>query len=405
MNATKKDLFKGSLILLIMLNSFNLLNYVYQFFMARMLSMADYGVFAALMSLIYLLGVPMESTQIISSKYSSVFNGKNEWKTRALVDKMFMRGLKFSLIVYLIFIPLALFLAWFMGINVWLVLLTGTLVFCYFITPISRGVLQGKKKFLKMGMSFLSESIFKIIFGISFIFFGFKVYGAMGGVIVGALFSLILSFYFIKDVYRSKKRKIKIDGGRQYSISVFFILLIIFFMFSVDIIFAKRFFSEDVAGAYAVASLMGKMIFFAITPISKAMFPLTSGLSKKNSSKIFFNTIKITLLVGIIGVIFLAVFPKLLISILFGSKYLAVFGILWVLGIAFLFLSLANVAAYYLLSLKKRKNMGIFLIFPIIQIALLYMFNKNLFEFSSALAISFALLLGGLLLAIKNEKD
>lgn len=405
MNILKKDLFRGSLILLIMLNLFNLFNYVYQFFMARMLTVADYGIFAALMSLVYLLGVPMESTQVISSKYSSELGKNKPWKIRALVDKMFERGLKFSLVIYILFIPVAFFLSWFMRISVLAILLIGSLVFLYFITPISRGVLQGRKSFLKMGVSFLSEAIFKIIIGLSFVLLGFGVYGAIGGVVLGALFSLILSFYFIREVYKPKKRKINIDGARSYSFFVFFILLIIFFMFSIDIIFAKRFFTNEVAGAYAVASLMGKMIFFAVTPISKAMFPLTSGLAKQNSRKTFFNSMKITGLLGILGVAIFKFFPNLLVSLLFGERYLSIFGIIWILGFAFLLLSLANASAYYLLSLKKRKNLWVFIIFPILQIILLYLFHSSLFEFSFALVISFAFLLGGLLLAIKNEKD
>ena len=48
---------KGSLILLIAFNVFNGLNFVFHFFMARMLSVSDYGILATLFTITYVLAV------------------------------------------------------------------------------------------------------------------------------------------------------------------------------------------------------------------------------------------------------------------------------------------------------------------------------------------------------------
>ena len=53
-------------------------------------------------------------------------------------------------------------------------------------------------------------------------------------------------------------------------------MLAIVLMYSLDIILAKRFFSAEDAGKYAVISMLGKMIFFGTAAIGKAMFPFTS---------------------------------------------------------------------------------------------------------------------------------
>ena len=51
-----KSLLKGSLVLLIAFNLYNLLNFIFHFGMARLLSVADYGILLTLYSMIYLFG-------------------------------------------------------------------------------------------------------------------------------------------------------------------------------------------------------------------------------------------------------------------------------------------------------------------------------------------------------------
>ncbi len=63
-----KSLMGGSIILLISINIFNALNFLFHFFMARMLTISDYGILAALMSIVYVLTIPSEAIQTIISK-------------------------------------------------------------------------------------------------------------------------------------------------------------------------------------------------------------------------------------------------------------------------------------------------------------------------------------------------
>lgn len=67
------ELVKGSIVLFILFNIFNVLNFVFQFLMARMLGPSDYGVFAALITLIYIIAIPSDSIQTVVSKYTSKF--------------------------------------------------------------------------------------------------------------------------------------------------------------------------------------------------------------------------------------------------------------------------------------------------------------------------------------------
>ena len=68
-----KALIGGSLILLITFNLYHAFNYFFHFAMARMLTIADYGVLVALYSIIYIFTIFSESVQTIITKYASKF--------------------------------------------------------------------------------------------------------------------------------------------------------------------------------------------------------------------------------------------------------------------------------------------------------------------------------------------
>jgi len=181
-------------------------------------------------------------------------------------------------------------------------------------------------------------------------------------------------------------------------------LSVLIFMFSIDVILAKRFFPASVVGAYAVASLLGKTIFYATAPICKTMFPIVSG-KEINSLKTIKKSILGILGIGIMAIIVFSLFPTTIINILFGEKYILIAPFLGLIGISFLILSLANLSMHYLLSFKKIKKIWIFLIFPLVQIILLSLFHASILEYIIALNISFLILLGGFLLMIKNGQD
>ena len=58
----KDELIKGGFILLITIGIFNILNYIFQMSMAKILGPADYGVLAVLMSFIYIMTIKIYTT-------------------------------------------------------------------------------------------------------------------------------------------------------------------------------------------------------------------------------------------------------------------------------------------------------------------------------------------------------
>jgi len=389
-NLGRKEFIKGSLILIILMNIANFIHYLFQFFTARILIPADYGILAVLMAIVYILAIPTEGIQNIVSKYTSKFNIKREYgKMKYFLIKSLKKAFLISFVLFLIYIPISFLISYFVNIDVKLIIFTGFLILGVFLTAIVRGIIQGRKKFKLLGASLIIEAGLKFLIALILVILGLKVYGAMTAVIFSVFFSLLISLFFIKEVNSSKEEKTPVKNIYCNSFPILITALTVTLMASLDIIFAKGFFSPDMAGKYAVASMLGKMIFFGTLGISKAMFPLTSeNFEMRNKTeKLFKDAFFIVLGICILGLLVFLFFPKLIILIFFGSKYLEISGILFFIGIALSLLSLSNVCLIYAISINK-KGISYFFFFVLLEVVIFSLFHKNLIEFSIGFVIA-----------------
>jgi len=397
------DLMKGSFILLFSFGVYNFLNFIFQFSMARMLNLSDYGILAALFSIIYMLTVFTESIQIIIMKYSS--NESSAGKLKYLIHKSLNKSFIVALFLFGIYLIISLLLKSLLDIPYYLLAFNGLIIFSSLFLPITRGVLQGRKLFGSLGLNMIYESSLKLIFAVFFVFIGWNVFGAIAGTILGVGFAFGLSFIPLKRILFKKKVHFKTEGVYEYAKPAFFITLIIVMFYSIDIIIAKIVFSSELAGAYAISSILSKSIFWGTQPISRVMFPLVSkGKSNnKESGTIFTNAFVflITLIVIALGIFHF--FPGLIIKIFSGKEIVESIGILFILGLGTSVISIANLVLLYKLSLNKTKGYAYLFLFVLIEAFLLFYFSANLFQFSIAfMTSSFALLWASLFML--NER-
>ncbi len=403
-NKIKNDeLLKGSFILFIMINVFNLLNQVFHLVMARLLGPVDYGTLAVLFSLIYIFSIPSEAIQNIVTSYVSRLNMKKEnGKIRFFLFKSFKKSAKISIFLFILFIPVAFVLSYFLKIDYFLFLITGLSIFLFFYIPLLRGVMQGQKKFSSLGFNMIIEGTIKVVFGVIFVILGLKVYGSIFAVLLATFVSILIAFMFIKDIVKAKEEKEDFKGIYKYSMPYFICMIAIVLMYSLDVVFAKRFFSPEIAGKYSAASTLGKIIFFGILAIGKAMLPLASEKhqSGEKTSGLLRKSLIISMCIAGIILVFYYFMPGLIITILFGSKYIEVSNIVFIIGLALSFLSFANIILLYGLSVNKIKNSSFFLfIFVILEIIIFYMFHESVIQYSIGfLAINFLIFIYSLLL-------
>jgi len=368
---------------------------------------ADYGVLAVLMSIVYIFSVPNETIQTVISRYTSKYLSKKQLgKIKVLLFSSIKKAIKIAFLFFLAYIFVAFFLSSFLKIDLLLIILTGFILFAVFIIPINRGILQGSKRFKELGFNMIIESVIKLILAVLLVYVGMKVYGAISGLLIGMFFAFFLAFFHMKEIIKSKNKKINTSNIYSYGKPVFIVMVSIVLMYSLDIILAKRFFSPEIAGQYAVASMLGKMIFFGTLAISKAMFPLASEKYETgdNSNNLLYKSLLIISFMCISGVLIFGLFPKFIIALLFGSQYISISSILVYVGIAFSLLSIANLIATYNLRSHKIKSGYFLFVFVLIEILLLSLFRQTLKSFSIALGLSCFLMLIGSLIFLKIKE-
>ncbi len=393
MERIHRKVIAGSIILLIAFNIFNALNLIFHLFMARFLSIAEYGMLATLFSFVYILAVFTESIELVLAKYTAA--EKDIGKLKNIAKRSLTRALKISSIMFGIYALLSIPLSKFVKIPYPLMILNGLMIFLAFLIPIGRGIMQGKTRFKALGINMVIESSVKLIIALVFVYAGMRVYGAILGNIGGVLASFLLSFVSLKDIFKAKEREARLDNIHGYTKPTFAVILALLAFYSIDIIIAKIVFPEDVAGSYAIASIISKTIFWGTQPISRAMFPLAAEDSKeeKKSGKVFFNALILLTLAITIALVIFFFFSNTLVYIFSGKTVPLAASILFYLGIATSFLSFANLILLYKLSQGNTQGYWYLFFFVLIEISALFFFSDNLRQFSLAFVSASALFL------------
>lgn len=393
-------LIKGSLILLISFNIYNGLNFLFHFGMARLLSVADYGKLATLFSIIYVLGVFSESLQLVITKYAT--NEKDNGKLKNILKRALRRSFFVSFCLFIFYLIASVPLSYLLKVEYPLMALNGFVIFFVFLAPINRGIMQGKKKFKSLGLNMIIESSTKLALALVFVYLGWQVYGAIFGTLIGIFLAFLLSFLSIRDITKSVEKKAKTEEIYGYTKPVFMINLFILIFYNIDVLMARILFAENVSGAYAIASILAKTIFWGTQPISRAMFPIAAekNLNKEKLENVLINAFAILFAAVIGALVLFYLFPEFIVKIFSGKLIQESIEILFYLGVAIGLLDLTNLILIYKLSLGKAKGYLYLGIFCILEIFLLYFFSANLFQFSIAFIASSAAFLWGVVLLV-----
>ncbi|MEK6848361.1 MAG: hypothetical protein AABX65_01885, partial [Nanoarchaeota archaeon] len=248
------------------------------------------------------------------------------------------------------------------------------------------------------------EAVSRLVIGVALVYLGWKVYGAIIGVIIAGFLAFFFSFFQLRKINKSQEESAPTLGIYSYAKPTFIITAIVIIFYTLDVIVAKIVFPPEIAGSYAIASILGKIIFWGTLPISKAMFPISAEtpVKKEESGGIFGNSILI-LFIGIIAALAaFYLFPDLIIKIFSGKTIPEAENILFLVGIAFSITAVTNLSLLYKLSLGKFKNYYYLPIFILIEAILLFWFSSNVFEFSIAFITSSAIFLWGSNILIKG---
>ncbi len=361
-------------------------NYVYHLLMGRMLGPTDYGILVSLISLSYLLSIPVGTLNLVIIKFVSAFKGK---KDVASISALFRIGTKkvlpFSFLVLLIFLILTPLITSFLHLpsSLPFIIVLGAFFIGIFST-INRAVLQGLLRFGYISLSSILEVGLKLVVAVVLVIWGFKINGALFGLLIAGIFAYFFTFSPLRFLLKTNQQKLRLKGQEMlnFALPVFFSTLAFTSLYTSDVVLVRHFFPGEQSGFYGALSTLGKIIYFLAGPIIAVMFPMVSE-RHANGGK-YKNLLWVSIgLVGIIsflGTVVYFLFPSLIIRILFGSQYLTAIPYLGFFGIFLSFYSLSFLFTNFYLSIKKTKVVIMPVMAAVLQIIFIWFFHQNLWR-------------------------
>ena len=359
----------------------NAINYVYHLVMGRVLGPEDYGVLASLYSILYLAGIVPISASVSIVKFISSAKEEDVYSVYSAIKKLVFRISITFLILFSLFSPL---ISRFLKIeDVWSVALIAPIIFLSLMALVNQASAQGFLKFSGTVVPTLISAVAKFSLGILLVLAGWSVFGAVFGIVIGMALAYFYSAWFIKKILAERKAK-KYDLGPflKYGFPVLLQAFAFTSLFSTDVLLVKHFFDPFQAGIYGALSTLGKIIFFATSPVTATMFPIVSKRKSLGEGyhKVFLLAAGAIFAISFAITLFYWLFPQIAIGMLYGSAYLSASRELVWMGVFMLFYSLANLLVNYSLSLGSPK----IIIFPLLgataQILLIWFWHESLLQ-------------------------
>jgi O-antigen/teichoic acid export membrane protein len=213
--------------------------------------------------------------------------------------------------------------------NVFLFFPIAFTLFLWSIAGILRGFFTSIESFGLLSYAAVIELFVRALCGVVLVLLEFQVFGALMGSAIGALtvFMLLVSKRkYISETYNKRKQ----HGSSEESFGtitskVFFIAIPTGFFLELDLLLAKRFFAPEEAGIYAAAALIGKGLLMFSTVASAVVYPkLVEERFGRKGVISFLWGVGLTLCLFASGYVFLKVFGKPFVGLLFGDKYAGV---------------------------------------------------------------------------------
>lgn len=383
----KHPIISGSAIIFAGTFMANIFNFIFNLYMSRTLSIADYGILVSLISVILLFALAADSFVPVVINFAGEYLARGEEEK---VAELFIKVKKISFliggIIMLVFIFFEDPIGNFLNIhNPFLLLLVGITVFFGFLGSINRAILQARLSFGYYTFISVSSSIFKLFIGVLLVFLGFKVIGAMGAFTLSFFIAYCLSLLPLLPLfkYRNKVRHVTITKLFRYGLPSVISLMSLTFFITSDILLVKHFYSPTEAGLYAGLSLLGKVIFFFSAPISLVMFPLiVQRYAKQENFTSVFKASLSLVLVASLGITFMYwLFPDFFIHLfLKKEEYLMLRPFVGLYGIFFTLYTCTSIVVNFYLSIKKTIVFMPIVLSAILQAVLIVIYHSTFYQ-------------------------
>lgn len=373
----------------------NITNYAYNIIMARFLGPELFASLVALLATMTIVGIPAMAILLGFTTFAADFKG-----SPGKIRYLWISGLRTVGIAGVIIAAIAIALAGpvldFLNVEHTLpyILLMASIP-VGLLAAINRGLVQGMERFWSYAASISGEGITKVVLGLLFVLGGYQLGGATAALLGAGVVAFLLPLPALRPLLRVQAEPFPRRTLLSYSVFTTFVTLVIILFLNADVIAAKAFLPADVAGRYAAASTIAKIIPYAVSAVVSAMLPRIAQLVTKQErdTPVLIEATVLTLMGSLaIYAVYLLV-PETVLGVLYGTLYLDAAPLLGTLGGAMLTYALANVFLTYFLSTKDTRVTWALTVSGLALLTLLFRFHASAEDLADAVLGSTLVLL------------
>jgi O-antigen/teichoic acid export membrane protein len=358
-------------------------NYIYNLLLGRILGPSAFSDAAILITFLLILSFLGMTFQIVAAKYSVLFENK-------ILQMFIVTVTKFA--VWVGFIFGAIIMIFNNHLQALFHTKTSTMfvVFAfgiplYFLMSVNRGLYQGKNDLNKMSATYITEMLSRLFLTLALVLL-VPTLPTSVAVAAGISISLVFGLFpFQKKISAKTTISLTSEVLDTKSIISFFALTAFYEFTQIiinnsDIILVKHYFSDEEAGLYASLALIGRVVYFVAWMFVMLLLPKVILLKKegKDTLPILLKYVVYIAVLSVGIILFTFLFPEFVVKVMFGAKYISIAFLLWKYAFATSVFAIANIFAYYFLSINKYIPVVISAVLGLAQIGLIVMFHTSL---------------------------
>ena len=357
-------------------------NYIYNLLLGRILGPTEFADAAILITFLLVLSFVGMTFQIVTAKYAVLFKDEKLATFLRLITKYAsFFGILFGAVIFFFHKELQLIFHTQTSSMFWIFALGLPL---YFLMSVNRGLYQGKDVLNKLSLTYQSEMISRLVITIGVVLLIPAIPSSIAiaiGIVISFVFGL---FPFQKSIVKSTI-VITEKLVETKSIIIFFGLTAFYELTQIiinnsDIILVKHYFDNEQAGLYASLALIGRVVYFVSWMFVMLLLPKVIQLKKdgKNTLPILLKYVGYIVILSTLIVTFTWLFPEFVVRLMFGEQYISISPLLWQYALATSIFAIANIFAYYFLSIGKYIPVIVSAFLGLTQIGLIMLYHNSL---------------------------
>src|ERR1700752_4826277 len=383
----------------------NAIDFLFHFWMGRVLIPADFAVLQTLNSIALVYVTASGVFQPVVGRFVAEARGKGQFDLIPAIFQPFLRAAFWlGLILAILTFSFANVIARLLNLPYWTIQLCATLIFLSTLRPIAAGILQGQERFIAFGFTRLALSVARILLVFFFVQTGFGLKSAVIALPFGWLVSVIGAFLLV-DHQLWKRQDVQQPNllREGWKLSIYALLAFIAYMSltSLDLVWVNRNLGGDAAGAYASLVLMRRIIALLPGVAVTVMFPRIARMLAEGQApqRLLIQTASIIFVASGALTVLYFIFAYQFIRIIFGNAYQTASPLLGWMGLATIGVSLSSIWLNYYLAEKPRNFVILLVTAVVLEWFLLNVLPTSLNSAAFAFgATGWSLVLGGLIL-------